>query len=743
MLALFAAAFAAQASALAPPQPDWLVGGVSTPASVQSPDNSTLSLENGLVRRIFTLKPGFGTVDLRNEGSGLSALRHVLPEAEFRINGTDYVLGGLYIADVPSPTGPTYTGQHAYLNRTGLLDRLEVRPNAWTYAEHWVGTPEADLPWTPGRRNSPSDASWPPKGARLSVRFAPPASTPAGSPLLSLNLTLVYELYQGAPMLSKWLEAGLLPDAPPPTDPILIEALTTELLPVNCDQSPSAEKNAGGFVSGLLHAQTTAAHGSAIVWQVSTNITNDPGACEPVLNVSYSPSLGVLIGSPAAGLITDKFASFRTILLLHDSFDPTRQMLARHQVYRRLAPWIQENLLELHLTDASQLAFDTALEQIVDVGFEALVLSFGSGFNFELDPSDKRVDKLADNVGKANAMGIEVGGYDLVDLDRGHGGYGGNVGDQWDCVDPSSGDLTANACYASGWRDKLEEMLFGITHKANITIVTTDGPYGGAPCASENHTHHFGLMDSVYQQTRLQAEYYRTMLREGRFCRQPDTYYFDGGQHSPLGYNEQQYSLPRWADLTVSRQGLLDDVYQKPAVMGWMFLPMKPYHAGGDGASFQPYAEHMTEYRFALAQYLGSGCAMTFRGDKLYDKRGDASHQLVKAQVAWFKQYRDIITSDIVHVRRPNGQDIDAFMHVNPRLPLHRALLMAFNPTTEPLSTTLRVDLYYAGLTDKANITVVGAQPQTVELSRDYGVDISVSIEAKSAVWATIEVPRA
>jgi hypothetical protein len=50
-----------------------------------------------------------------------------------------------------------------------------------------------------------------------------------------------------------------------------------------------------------------------------------------------------------------------------------------------------------------------------------------------------------------------------------------------------------------------------------------------------------------------------------------------------------RYSLPRWTDLTVSRQGLLDDVWKKPAVMGWMFLPMKPYHAGGDGASFEPY----------------------------------------------------------------------------------------------------------------------------------------------------------
>eukprot|EP01051_Picozoa_sp_SAG22_P003020 SAG22_NODE_142_length_17922_cov_10.990406_10_plen_249_part_00 len=163
--------------------------------------------------------------------------------------------------------------------------------------------------------------------------------------------------------------------------------------------------------------------------------------------------------------------------------------------------------------------------------------------------------------------------------------------------------------------------------------VLTDGPYGGGVCSATNHSHHHGAQDSVYQQYRLQADFYRKLFSEGKFIRQPDTYYFDGGQHSPLGYSEQQYSLPRWIDLTVSRQGLLDDVWLKPAVMGWMFLPMKPYHAGGDGASFEPYVEHLKSYEFALSQYLGSGCGMTYRGDRLYDTKGDASYQMVKAKV--------------------------------------------------------------------------------------------------------------
>ena len=41
--------------------------------------------------------------------------------------------------------------------------------------------------------------------------------------------------------------------------------------------------------------------------------------------------------------------------------------------------------------------------------------------------------------------------YDLVCLERGQGGYGGNVGPQWDVVNPTSGSLGLDACFASGW----------------------------------------------------------------------------------------------------------------------------------------------------------------------------------------------------------------------------------------------------------------------------------------------------
>ena len=149
-------------------------GGAGGSAEMQSLQgaaaDATITLSNGLLERSFTTSPSFGTIDLKNLKTGDSILRHIVPEAALSIDGVNYTLGGLYIADVPSSTGAKFTGQHAFLNRTGLAARLKVQPNAWRYHSHTIGTPQADLPWVPGRRASPKYISWPPSGA-ISLDF--------------------------------------------------------------------------------------------------------------------------------------------------------------------------------------------------------------------------------------------------------------------------------------------------------------------------------------------------------------------------------------------------------------------------------------------------------------------------------------------------------------------------------------------------------------------------------------------
>ena len=75
-----------------------------------------------------------------------------------------------------------------------------------------------------------------------------------------------------------------------------------------------------------------------------------------------------------------------------------------------------------------------------------LLYSFGSDFNLE-DTSKENLSKLRSDVAYANQRGIEVGGYDLIALTR-------RVRDEWAALGPD-GNVTGNACFASGWRDHL------------------------------------------------------------------------------------------------------------------------------------------------------------------------------------------------------------------------------------------------------------------------------------------------
>lgn len=203
-----------------------------------------------------------------------------------------------------------------------------------------------------------------------------------------------------------------------------------------------------------------------------------------------------------------------------------------------------------------------------------------------------------------------------------------------------------------------------------------------------------------------------------------------------MGYDENQYSLPRWQDITVSRQGMYDDTFHYIPSVGWMFMPLVDYHGGGSEAAFEPLAQHIVEFEWGLAQYFGAGVAACYRGYRIYDS--NETRAVVVKWVSFYKKYRDILTSDIVHVKRPDLQSVDSYMHVNPRLPI-KGLVMVFNPTMDRVSTSLNLPLYYTGLTDVATISEQGSDPKRFALDRAYNVEIPVDLKPLNITWFLVE----
>ena len=120
----------------------------------------------------------------------------------------------------------------------------------------------------------------------------------------------------------------------------------------------------------------------------------------------------------------------------------------------------------------------------------------------------------------------------------------------------------------------------------------------------------------------------------------------------------------------------------------------------------------------------------------MYDT--EQTKALVQKWVDFYKEFRDILDSDIIHVRRPDGRDIDCILHVNPQLK-HKGLAMVYNPLDRTVKKQLKLPLYYAGLTGTANIRERRGKSRKYELDREYNVDIPIDIAPRSVTWFVVE----
>jgi len=170
--------------------------------------------------------------------------------------------------------------------------------------------------------------------------------------------------------------------------------------------------------------------------------------------------------------------------------------------------------------------------------------------------------------------------------------------------------------------------------------------------------------------------------------------------------------------------------------MCWTFVPLTEYHGGGAAATLEPLNEHLDAYESHMMQNYGSGVQACYRGPRLYDT--PKTKAVVKKVIDWYKNYREILNSDIIHLRRPSGKDWDGFMHVNPNLK-EKGLLMVFNPTDKDMTRKIDLPLYYTGLTETAKVREKEGSFKTYQLTRDYKINIEVNIPANGYTWLVIE----
>ncbi len=272
--------------------------------------------------------------------------------------------------------------------------------------------------------------------------------------------------------------------------------------------------------------------------------------------------------------------------------------------------------------------------------------------------------------------------------------------------------------------------------KTGFDLLEHDGSYPGSLCASTKHIGHKGLKDSQWKAWKRITDFYKWCNEHGISLNVPDWYYLNGTTKNGIGYREVNWSLPRERQIILGRQNLYDGTYERLPSMSWTFVPLTQYHGGGKAATIEPLHENLKTYVAHMMQNYGMGVQACYRGPRLYDT--EETKQAVIKVVKWYKKYRDILNSPVIHLKRPDGRNIDGFMHVNPGLK-EKGFAMFFNPTGKTIRKKIKLPLYYTGLETVAKIREKEGESKEYKLNRDYSVDMEIEVPANGYTWFVIE----
>ncbi|TLV03145.1 alpha-galactosidase [Dyadobacter luticola] len=696
------------------PATDWLLKPETQKAGIfKSADGKNIILDNGLIKRTFRLTPDLACTDFTNLTTGQQLLRAVKPEARVTINGISYNLGGLF--------GQKENG---YL-LPEWVENLKSADSSFHYVGFTVSEIKPYLNWKTemwtGNKNQA-------KGKTITFRYK--STFPA---LAGVNVSVHYSLFDGIPLISKWVTVQNNSSGAVTVDQVVNEilALVEEESAVVGSLEKMAKPNG-------IYVENNFAFNNSMRYNLSDQATNwvtDPSYTSQVNYDFKTPCLLEVHPARNMGMTLKKgetLESVRTYELLQDSYDRERKGLAIRRMYRTIVPWTTSNPIFMHLVSKNDQEVRTAIDQCAATGYEALILSFGSHCDME-DTSANNLNKWKELADYAHSKHIFIGSYSLFSSRK--------IDDETDVIDPKTGKpggaFFGNApCLGSKWGLTYLEKLKKFMGYTGFNIFENDGPYPGDVCASKTHPGHTGLEDSQWRQMELQKRLYHWCNENGIYVNAPDWYFLDGTHKVGLGYREVNFSLSRDQQKILNRQNIFDATWNETPSMVWGFVPLTKYQGGSDDAILEPLSEHLDAYEQLMMQYFGAGIQACYRGPRLYDT--ETTRKKVAEVITWYKKYRNILNSDIIHLRRADGRDWDGIMHINPTLK-EKALVMLYNPLAEEIERAVTLPTYYTGEHEAIKIREKEGAAKIVKVDRNYEVNLTVKIPGKGYTWLVLE----
>lgn len=691
---------------------DWLLEKPLQKAAVYKDNQKNqLIFYNGLIRRTFALSPGFACFDFTNLGTHQQLIRAIQPEAKITINGIEYTVGGLKGQNEKAYLLPSWIQQFTsaadfqfqQINVADIKPRIQWKNTTWS---------------TANRQET---------GKHVTLLFL-------SNDVLLKNIVVEvhYEIYDNLPLMVKWVEIKNQTDKTIAVNRIVNETLALVEEESAVVGSPEQMKKQHG-----IYVETNYAFNNAMRYDISDQTTHwiTDSSYTSQVNYNYQTPCILEVFPEKVKAVElqpgERIASQRTHELLMDSYDRERRGMMIQRMYTSVAPWTTQNPIFMHLVSKNDNQVREAIDQCKATGYEALILSFGSHCNME-DTGANNIARWKMLADYAHQQGILIGSYSLFSSRR--------IDDETDVIDSKTGKpggafFGHAPCMGSKWGLAYIEKLKYFMKRTGFNLFENDGPYPGDVCASTSHPGHKNFDDSQWRQMELQKGLYKWCNENGIYVNAPDWYFLDGTHKIALGYREVNFSLSREQQKILNRQNIHDGTFEKLPSMGWGFVPLTKYQGGGAEAVLEPLSEHLSDYEILMMQYYGAGVQACYRGPRLYDT--EETKQLVTKTIRWYKKYRDILNSSIVHLRRADGRDWDGFMHVNPSLHT-KALVMVFNPTSSIMKRVIQVPLYYTGLNRAALVSEKDQHPKMYTPKQNLSIPLEITIPPNGYSWYVI-----
>lgn len=487
-----------------------------------------------------------------------------------------------------------------------------------------------------------------------------------------LRIVLVYEIYDSMPAMRKSLYVENLGKETATIDTVEIEALCL---------------SDDGALRYYLETDYTGANMYGFEW--SHSLFRDGNTVS--VRFDIGPDYDLQPG--------ETFRSMQVYELYCQSVGFDHRMNEVQNMYRRVAPWVCEAPLFLHLiSDDSNTLRETA-DMLADIGYDMIIQSFGSGIDVESEDPDY-IARVRADYDYVHEKGIDIGGYTLAIIRD---------------YTPMNHDCALNGdhsnigrCLDTQWCEGYWNRILSFMEQTHTDFIEIDGPYqfstcqGNRPGQSEHL--HKGYHDSRYTQwKKSMVDVYARMREMGVYINAPDWHYLTGTNKNAVGYEEIGWSQSRLTQLLLARIYNYKGTYHKIPSMGWSFLPVEEYHGGGNHAKFEPLTENLADYDWALAIAAASGVWPCVRGRRLYDS--DLCRSVVKYWTDVIHRHKILLNSNTVHVYPPKATenlniaaDIDVILQENHTTP-DKLFLMVCNQTTETRTKTLLLPTFYTGLT--------------------------------------------